>query len=245
VANGRSGFQAAEAPACHLRRVTTTASRPPRGIRRRHLRSTSLVPVASNDSQGRLFLLRHGETEWSATGKHTGRTDIPLTDRGRELARAAGRTFAALRGDSPPPVRVLVSPRSRAQETAKLAGLTPDAVDERLVEWDYGDYEGLTTPEIRRTDPGWTVWSHPTPGGESAEQVGARADAVLADVRSLRSEGDVVLVGHGHFSRVLMARWIGLPPAGGAHLAMDPAAWSVLGDERSEPRLDHVNLRLP
>jgi probable phosphoglycerate mutase len=191
-------------------------------------------------------LLRHGETEWSASGQHTGRTDIPLTEHGRELARAAGRIFAALRGDSPPPVRVLVSPRSRALETAKLAGLTPDAVDERLAEWDYGDYEGLTTPEIRRSrDPDWTIWSRPTPGGESCEQVGARADSVLADVRSLLTEGDVVLVGHGHFSRVLMARWIGLPPTGGVHLSMDAAAWSVLGDERGVPRLDHVNLRLP
>ncbi|MCW0212225.1 MAG: acid phosphatase [Pseudonocardia sp.] len=201
--------------------------------------------MPSHDTLGRVFLLRHGETAWSASGKHTGRTDVPLTEHGRDLARAAGRTYAALRADAPPPVRVLVSPRVRARETAELAGLTADVVDDRLAEWDYGSYEGLTTPEIRRTDPGWTVWSHPSPGGESAGQVGTRADAVLADVRGLLTDGDVVLVGHGHFSRVLMARWIGLPAAGGVHVTMDAAAWSVLGDERGEPRLDHVNLRLP
>jgi probable phosphoglycerate mutase len=194
---------------------------------------------------GRVFLLRHGETEWSATGRHTGRTDIPLTDHGRELAAQAGRTYEALRHGDPPPVRVIVSPRSRAQETAKLAGLQPDKVDERLVEWDYGDYEGLTTPQIREEVPGWTVWTRPCPGGETADQVGARADGVLAEVRELLPEGDVVLVGHGHFSRVLAARWIGLPAEGGVHIAMEAAALTVLGDERGVPRLDAVNLRIP
>nr|WP_211176921.1 acid phosphatase [Pseudonocardia acidicola] len=189
-------------------------------------------------------MLRHGETEWSATGRHTGPTDIPLTDAGREQARVAGETLVALRGrDAPPPALVLSSPRVRAQETAKLAGLQVERIDERLAEWDYGDYEGLTTPHIRQTDPGWTVWSHPTPGGETAEQVTARADALLAEVRTVLPRGDVVLVGHGHFSRVLMARWIGLPAAAGVHFAMDAAAWSVLGFEREQPRLDHVNLR--
>jgi probable phosphoglycerate mutase len=194
---------------------------------------------------GRVFLLRHGETEWSATGRHTGRTDIPLTDRGRALAAAARPTLDALRRDAPPPVRVLSSPRRRALDTAKLAGLQVDAVDDRLHEWDYGDYEGLTTPQIRETVPAWTVWTHPCPQGESAAQVGDRADAVLADVRALLQGGDVVLVGHGHFSRVLIARWMGLPAAGGVHVAMDPAAWAVLGDERGVPRLDAVNLVVP
>lgn len=194
---------------------------------------------------GRVFLLRHGETEWSATGRHTGRTDIPLTDRGRELAAQAGPTLEALRRGDPPPVRVITSPRSRAQETAKLAGLQPDAVDERLSEWDYGDCEGRTTPQIREDVPGWTVWTHPCPHGETAAQVGARADGLLADVRALLPRGDVVLVGHGHFSRVLTARWIGLPPEGGVHIAMDAAAWTILGDERGVPRLDAVNLRIP
>lgn len=194
---------------------------------------------------GRLFLLRHGQTEWSSNGRHTGRTDIPLTERGRELAAEAAPTLAALRPGAPPPVRVLSSPRRRALDTAKLAGLQVDAVDERLHEWDYGDYEGLTTPQIRETVPGWTVWTHPCPHGESAAEVGARADAVLADVRASLPEGDVVLVGHGHFSRVLIARWIGLTAAGGVHVAMDPAAWAVLGDERGVPRLDAVNLVVP
>ncbi|WP_028929517.1 acid phosphatase [Pseudonocardia asaccharolytica] len=191
----------------------------------------------------RIFLLRHGETEWSATGRHTGRTDVPLTDHGRALARAAGPVLRALRGPAaPPPALVLTSPRSRATTTAELAGLRIDRADDRLAEWDYGDYEGRTTPEIRETDPGWTIWSHSTPGGETAEQVASRADAVLAEVREVLPRGDVVLVGHGHFSRVLLARWIGLPASAGVHVAMDAAAWSVLGNERGTPRLDHANI---
>ena len=191
---------------------------------------------------GRLFLLRHGETEWSLTGKHTGRTDIPLTEHGRRLAGAAGNLGVRLRGGTSPAL-VLSSPRSRAVVTAELAGLTVDRVDERLSEWDYGDCEGRTTPEIRETVPGWTVWTHPCPNGETAEQVGARADAVLADASAARADGDVVLVGHGHFSRVLIARWIGLPATEGVRFTMDAAAWSVLGDERDVPSLVHVNLR--
>jgi broad specificity phosphatase PhoE len=137
---------------------------------------------------------------------------------------------------------VLSSPRSRARVTAELAGLVVDRTDERLAEWDYGDHEGRTTPEIRETVPGWTVWTHPSPGGETAEQVGARADAVLADARTAAADGDVVLVGHGHFSRVLVARWIGLPAQEGVRFAMEAASWAVLGDERGVPRLDGVNL---
>ena len=200
--------------------------------------------VADDDRTGRIFLLRHGETEWSATGRHTGRADIPLTDRGRERARAAGRTLVALRGEGPL-ARTLTSPRIRARDTANLAGLVPDAIDERLAEWDYGDYEGLTTPEIRRIDPGWTVWTHPCPGGETAHQVASRADALLAEARTLLAGGDVVLVGHGHFSRVLIVRWIRQPVRAGVNVAMDAAAWSVLGHEGIEPRLDHINLSLP
>jgi probable phosphoglycerate mutase len=191
---------------------------------------------------GRVFLLRHGETEWSLSGKHTGVTDVPLTERGRELAATAGALGRRLLGDAPPAL-VLTSPRSRARSTAELAGLHVDHVDERLAEWDYGAYEGLTTPEIRATDPGWTVWTHPSPGGETAEQVGRRADAVLAEARAALPRGDAVLVGHGHLSRVLIARWIGLPATEGVRFAMDPASWAVLGDERGVGRLDHVNLR--
>jgi broad specificity phosphatase PhoE len=190
---------------------------------------------------GRMYLLRHGQTEWSRTGKHTGRTDVPLTERGRELAAAAGRLIAAVRGPERPAL-VLTSPRSRARDTARLAGLQADAVDERLAEWDYGAYEGRTTAEIRETVPGWTIWTHPCPGGETADEVGKRADAVLADAGAVLDRGDVVLVGHGHFSRVLVARWIGLPATEGVRFAMEAPSWAVLGHERGVPRLDHVNL---
>ena len=189
---------------------------------------------------GRVYLLRHGETEWSLTGKHTGRTDVPLTERGRELAAAAGRLVPDLH--DPPPALVLTSPRSRAQDTARLAGFRVDDVDDRLAEWDYGEYEGRTTAEIRETVPGWTVWTHPCPGGESADEVGRRADGVIADAADALGRGDVLLVGHGHFSRVLVARWIGLPATEGVWFAMEAPSWAVLGDERGVPRLDHVNL---
>jgi broad specificity phosphatase PhoE len=189
---------------------------------------------------GRVYLLRHGETEWSLSGRHTGRTDIPLTDRGRELAAEAGRLVPDLRDT--PPALVLTSPRSRARDTARLAGLHVDDVDDRLAEWDYGEYEGRTTPEIRETVPGWTVWTHPCPGGETADEVGKRADGLIAHVTDALGQGDVVLVGHGHFSRVLVARWIGLPATEGVRFAMDAASWAVLGHERGVPRLDHVNL---
>jgi broad specificity phosphatase PhoE len=192
-------------------------------------------------SAGNVYLLRHGQTEWSVSGRHTGQTDVPLTEKGRGLAKAAGELIRRVRGDEPPAL-VLTSPRARAKDTAELAGFVPDRVDDRLVEWDYGDYEGLTTPQIRETVPDWTVWTHPTPGGETAAQVAERADAVLADARAALPGGDVVLVGHGHFSRVLIARWIGLPATAGVRFAMDAPAWAVLGDERGVPRLDHVNL---
>ena len=192
-------------------------------------------------SAGKVYLLRHGQTEWSVSGRHTGRTDVPLTERGRGLAEAAGGLIRQVRGDEPPAL-VLSSPRARARDTAELAGFTPSRLDERLAEWDYGDYEGLTTPEIRETVPGWTVWTHPSPGGETAEQVTERADGVLAEARAALDGGDVVLVGHGHFSRVLIARWIGLPATEGVRFAMEAPSWAVLGDERGVPRLDHVNL---
>jgi probable phosphoglycerate mutase len=188
-----------------------------------------------------VLLLRHGETDWSASGRHTSRTDIPLTERGRLRARATAELGAALL-DGRPPALVLTSPRARARTTAELAGLNVDRIDDRLVEWDYGEYEGRTTPEIRETVPGWTVWTHPVPGGETVDQVQARADAVLAEAAKALDDGNVVLVGHAHFSRVLTARWIGLPADQGVRFAMDPAAWTVLGHDRGVPRLDHVNL---
>jgi probable phosphoglycerate mutase len=193
-------------------------------------------------NHGRVLLLRHGETEWSANGKHTSVTDVPLTDRGCALARETGELGRLLlRGRSP--ALVVTSPRTRARVTAELVGLAPDRVDERLVEWDYGEYEGRTTAEIREQRPGWTIWADGAPGGETPEQVGARADAVLAGVTDALDSGDVVLVGHGHFSRVLLVRWIGLPVAMGAHVLMDAAAWAVLGHEHGDVRaLEQVNL---
>ena len=193
------------------------------------------------EHRGAVYLLRHGETEWSKSGAHTGRTDIPLTAEGEQRARRVGRLLATLRGSAPPAL-VLSSPRSRAMRTAELAGLRVDEVTEDLAEWDYGDYEGLTTPQIRERVPGWTVWTHPSVGGESAEQVGARAAKVLDRVRATLPGGDVILIGHGHFSRVLTAGWIGLPPAAGVHFALDAAGVAVLDEERGVPRIGRLNL---
>ena len=195
----------------------------------------------AGESKTGIYLLRHGQTEWSRDGRHTGRSDIPLTPKGEELARAAGRTLTALRGDAAPAL-VLSSPRQRAVRTAELAGLTVDEQTEDLAEWDYGDYEGRTTPQIRETVPGWTVWTHPTPNGETTEQVGARARRLLDRVRPALADGDVVLVGHGHFSRVLVAAWLRLPATQGVSFGMDAAAVSVLGDERGVPQIQHLNV---
>jgi broad specificity phosphatase PhoE len=176
-----------------------------------------------------ILLARHGETEWSATGRHTGRSDVPLTDAGREQARALGERLADRR-----PKVVLSSPLSRALETCRLAGFGDQAqLRDDLVEWDYGKYEGLTTPEIRRSAPGWTVWTQPTPGGETADAVGARCDRVLEELRNI--EGDVIVFAHGHLLRVLAARWIGLETQHGSRLALSTATLSALGWERETP----------
>lgn len=185
-------------------------------------------------------MLRHGETEWSAAGRHTGVTDIDLSPRGERAAAAAGPMVTRLLGG--PPRHVLVSPRTRARRTAELAGLRIDGVLDDLAEWNYGTYEGLTTAEIRAMDPGWTVWTHPCPGGETAQQVGARADRALARARESAVHGDVLLVCHGHLGRVLAARWLGRPVADGVSLALQAAGAIVLGDERGAPQLKHVNV---
>ena len=190
---------------------------------------------------GLLYLLRHGETEWSRSGQHTSHTDIPLTPNGERRARDAGSMLAGLREDRPLAL-VVSSPRQRAVRTAELAGLTVTEVTEDVAEWDYGSYEGLSTPKIRETVPGWTVWTHESPGGETADQVDARAAAVVSRVRDALPDGDVVLVGHGHFSRVLVATWLGLPPTSGVHFALDAAAISVLGDERGVPQIKRLNV---
>jgi probable phosphoglycerate mutase len=173
-----------------------------------------------------LVLVRHGETEWSRAGKHTGRTDVPLTGAGRNQAQIVGaalrnRQFAA----------VWTSPLSRAAETCRLAGFGDVAAPkDELMEWDYGDYEGRTTPEIRGERAGWTLWRDGVPGGETADQVGARVDRVLAEAAGVPA--DLLLFAHGHVLRVLAARWLGLEPAGGRLFALDPATLSVLGYER-------------
>ena len=173
-----------------------------------------------------IVLVRHGETEWSRAGKHTGRTDIRLTEVGRRQAQVVGadlrnRRFAA----------VWTSPLSRAAETCRVAGFGDVAVTkDELMEWDYGEYEGRTTIEIRGERPGWTLWRDGVLGGETAEQVGARVDRVLADSESVG--GNVLLFAHGHVLRVLAARWLGLEPRAGRLFALDPATLSVLGYER-------------
>lgn len=188
-----------------------------------------------------LYLLRHGETEWSRTGRHTSYTDLPLTPTGERRAGDAGRLLGVLRGAERPAL-VATSPRVRALRTAELAGLSAGLVTEELAEWNYGEYEGLSTPTIRETVPQWTVWTHPCPGGESAKDVGARAARVVARARAALSEGDVILVGHGHFSRVLVATWLGLGPTSGVHFALDAAALTVLGDERGTPQVTRLNV---
>jgi len=171
------------------------------------------------------MLVRHGETEWSRAGKHTGRTDVPLTDRGREQALAVGE---ALRGREF--ALVLTSPLQRAAETCRLAGFGDQAQErDDLVEWHYGAYEGRTTEEIRKERPGWLVWDDELPGGETLAQVGVRADRVIAEARA--AEGDVLLFAHGHVLRILAARWLGLEPRAGRLFALDPATLSTLGYE--------------
>ena len=172
-----------------------------------------------------LWLFRHGETEWSATGQHTGRTDLPLTEAGRKRAAAVGRR---LEGRSF--ALVLSSPLVRALETCRLAGYGEAAqLTDDLMEWDYGDYEGRRTADIQKERPGWSLWTDGVPNGETAEQVGGRADRVLA--RAASAGGDVALFAHGHILRVLTARWLGLPPTGGQLFALGTAAVSVLGFE--------------
>jgi len=171
---------------------------------------------------GRLVVVRHADTDWSASGRHTGRTDIPLNAAGRERAAALGPRLAAGRYAA-----VWSSPLSRARETARLAGFDPVLHDE-LMEWDYGEYEGLTTAEIVASRPGWELFRDGCPGGEDAVGVGARVDALLA---RLPPAGDVLAFSHGHLLRVLIARWLTLPPADGRLIALAPGGIGTLGHE--------------
>jgi probable phosphoglycerate mutase len=182
-----------------------------------------------------LWLVRHGATEWSVSGRHTGLTDLPLTDAGETTARALAPVLAEQHFDL-----VLTSPRLRARRTAALAGFAEATVEDDLGEWDYGDYEGLTTPQIREQVPGWSVWTHPVPGGETADEVGQRLDRVVERVRA--TGGQALAFAHGHSLRVLAARWLGLPVADGRVLALDTATYSVLGDDRGQPVVERWNV---
>jgi broad specificity phosphatase PhoE len=182
-----------------------------------------------------VVLVRHAQTEWSLSGRHTGRTDIPLTDDGRAAARALRTRLLEWRFE-----RVLVSPLRRARETCELCGLGQQAeVREDLHEWDYGDYEGLTTAQIHAQRPDWSLWRSGCPGGESPAQVGARADRVIAELAD--AQGAIAVFSHGHMLRVLGARWIELAPEQGARLGLSTAAISVLGHERETSILARWN----
>jgi broad specificity phosphatase PhoE len=182
-----------------------------------------------------IVLVRHGETEWSRTGRHTGRTDVDLTETGRRQAEATGRRLAGR-----PWSVVLSSPLRRALDTCRLAGLADGVVvDDDVCEWDYGEYEGLTTPAIRARDPSWSLWRDGCPGGETATDVGRRADRVVARLRA--AGGDAVVFSHGHLLRVLGARWVGEAPAFGAHLVLSTASVSSLGSEHGVEALVEWN----
>lgn len=192
------------------------------------------MPEPSPAPTSRLWLVRHGETEWSASGRHTSFTDLDLTPAGDQAARGLASRLTGIGS-----ARVLTSPRLRARRTAELAGFPDAEVLDDLQEWDYGDDEGRTTAEIRAQRPGWTVWSDGPSGGESAEDVRRRADRVVDLVRA--ADGPVLAFSHGHFSRVLGARWLGLHVAAGAHLRLSTASVSVLGWERETAVVDHWN----
>lgn len=182
----------------------------------------------------RLVLLRHGETEWSRTMRHTGRTDVPLTPLGEREAAAARPALARWRFAA-----VLTSPLGRARHTAELAGFSDARVDDDLIEWDYGELEGRTTAELREQSPGWTIWDGPPPGGERLEDVATRVDRVIQ--RVLAVDGDVLCVAHGHLLRTLTARWAGLAPIDARRFLLGTAAISVLGWEREERAVERTN----
>jgi probable phosphoglycerate mutase len=187
--------------------------------------------MSQNQTSQRVMLIRHGETEWSLNGRHTSVTDLPLTPEGEQ--RAEGLAPFLKRWNFG---LVLCSPRLRARRTCDLVGMGAGAVQtEDLSEWNYGKYEGLTTSEIRKSVPGWTVFSHPCPGGESAQDVAVRVDRVISQVRDFG--GDTLLVGHGHCLRVLAARWLGMSPESARFFNLDTGRWSLLGYERETPVL--------
>jgi broad specificity phosphatase PhoE len=181
-----------------------------------------------------IWLVRHGETEWARDGRHTGRTDVPLTDAGREQARALGRRLSGH-----PFALIISSPMSRAADTARLAGFPDPQTDPDLREWDYGALEGRRTPEIRADYPAWSIWDGPWPNGETIEHIAGRADRLVERLRAI--DGDVLVFAHGHVLRVFAARWLGLPPQAGRHLALGTATISRLGWERETPVIETWN----
>ena len=184
-----------------------------------------------------ITLIRHGQTQWSAQGRHTSRTDLPLTDQGEQEARALGGALAGY-----PFAAVLCSPRQRARRTAELAGLAVTEVLDDLAEWDYGSYEGSTTADIRGQRPGWDLWRDGCPQGESVAEVGDRLDRVLARAAELAATGPVAVIGHGHSLRVGAARWVGLVPDAGALLLLGTATWSRLGYEHGHRAIARWNV---
>ena len=184
----------------------------------------------------RIYLVRHGETEWSLSGQHTGRTDIPLTARGEDGARKLGQRLHDIQF-----ARVLASPRQRARRTCELAGLTPVAeIEPDLAEWDYGDYEGKRSVDILKDRPDWNLFQDGCPRGETPAQVSDRADRLIARLRAL--DGNIALLSHGHFGRVLAARWIGLPVSEARHWLLGTASLSILGSEPNHPEVPVIAL---
>ena len=184
---------------------------------------------------GNLLVIRHGQTAWSAVGRHTGRTDLPLTPMGRRQGEALKKMLADRRF-----ALILTSPLQRARLTCELAGLGDQAqVEPDLAEWDYGEFEGLSTNEIRQRIPGWSIWTHPPEEGEGLDDLAVRADRVIAKVRKV--DGDVALFGHSHALRVLTARWLGLEPNAGSGFILETAATGVLGWNREFPAVVHWN----
>jgi broad specificity phosphatase PhoE len=187
----------------------------------------------------RLFLLRHGETAWSKSGQHTGSTDIELTENGRAQAKLAGQVLGDLNLDHPV---VYSSPRQRALDTAELAGLSVNEISPLLAEWDYGEYEGVTTQQIRETNPDWLVWTHGCPGGESVAQVSKRADRAIVMALEQMESRDVVFVSHGHFSRSVITRWVELPLVEGSRFGMRTASVAMCGFEHGIRQLCALGL---
>ncbi len=182
----------------------------------------------------RLLLLRHGETEWSLSGQHTGSTEIDLTESGRTQAKLAGGVLNGLNLVDP---LVISSPRQRTLVTAELAGLTVDKISPLLAEWDYGEYEGVTTEKIHETNPDWLVWTQGCPGGESVQQVSGRADRAIAMALQHMASRDVVFVSHGHFSRAVITRWVELPLVEGSRFGMRTASIAMCGFEHGVRQL--------